>query len=80
MKLILKRVPHEIKAINIGSKDHLTRRSSKSKDCPFALFTEDGVMLPLQQSVVTESVAGKCPTVTVTFCLDGEDVKVVGDE
>ncbi|OIN44524.1 hypothetical protein [Pseudomonas costantinii] len=80
MKLIIKRVPHAIAAITLGATGHLTQRPKESKERPFALFTEDGVILPMQQSVVTESLAGKCPTVTVTFYLNGEDIKVQGDD
>lgn len=80
MKLILKRVPHFIEPIHIGDSSHLKRGPEKCKERPFALYTAAGEILPRQQSVVTESLPGKCPTVTVTFFLDGDDVKVQGDD
>jgi len=80
MKLILKRVPHFIEPIHVGGSSHLKPRPEKCRNRPFALFTEEGLILPGQQSVVTESLPGKCPTVTVTFFLDGDDVKVQGDD
>jgi hypothetical protein len=80
MKLILKRVPVPVEVQCVGEARVRRYPSSDTKERPFALYTEDGVILPKQRSVTTESVYGECPTVTVTFSLDGEYVKVQGDD
>lgn len=80
MKLILKRMPTPVRVHVIGDAEMCRAISAQYKERPFAIYTEDGVILPRQQSVVTESLPGKCPTVTVTFYLDGEDVKLHGDD
>ncbi len=80
MKLILKRIPAPVKVQVIGDAEMCRSISAQCKERPFALYTAAGEILPRQQSVVTESLPGKCPTVTVTFFLDGDDVKVQGDD
>ena len=42
----------------------------------FMLFTEDGKQLPNQLCVDIDNQAG---TVTVTFLLDGDNIKIKGD-
>jgi len=54
--------------------------NSFSEIPPFALYTEAGEMLPRQICVETRNEPGTVPTVTVTFALDGKDIKVVGDD
>jgi hypothetical protein len=81
MKLILKRVPRD-NTVVIGAAGDWSGTPKERGDerRPLALFTEDGELLPRQTSVSTESLPGQYPTVTVTFFLDGKDIKVVGDD
>ena len=47
---------------------------------PFALHAEDGQMLPCQVSTIMESSGGGRPVkLTVTFTVDGDQIKVEGD-
>lgn len=82
MKLILKRLPRDDTfVIGIDGANRATRPSHVDDNRrSMALFTEGGELLPCQTSVVMESLPDKCPTITVTFYLDGKNVKVVGDD
>lgn len=82
MKLILKRLPRDDTAVFGLDGAERASRPGRIDDNrrPLALFTEDGELLPCQTLVITESMPDKCPTVTVTFYLDGRGVKLVGDE
>lgn len=63
MKLILKRVERDGEILG-----------------PFALHAEDGQMLPCQVSTSMESTGGGRPVkLTVTFTVDGDQIKVEGD-
>lgn len=58
---------------------------NKSKDgeqdgSPWGLHTEDGEMLPGQQTTSLESSANDFPVITVRFFADGKTVIVEGDE
>jgi hypothetical protein len=77
MKLLLKRVPEPEFQIAC---DGMMGRPHQKPVRPFALFTDAGEILPQQKSATINSVPGQCPTVTVTFFLNGEDVKMVGDD
>ncbi|UQS92508.1 hypothetical protein M5C90_15760 [Pseudomonas chlororaphis subsp. piscium] len=47
--------------------------------CPFALHAEDGQILPCQVSTNMDSEGARPPTLTVTFTVDGDQIKVQGD-
>ncbi|MGS0546541.1 hypothetical protein ACU8WE_28905 [Pseudomonas parakoreensis] len=50
-----------------------------AEPCPFALYTEEGEMLPCQVSTALDSKGARPPTLTVTFTVDGDRIKVQGD-
>lgn len=61
--------------IELATVLHLKRSSRGPR--PFILHTEDGRPLPNQMRVAIDN---ETSTVTVTFFLDGEKIKVKGDE
>jgi hypothetical protein len=77
MKLILKRIE---KPVDVNALSDLEPRHIPCAG-PFGLHTEDGELLPCQVSTSMDSRAGGHPvTLTVTFTVDGNQIKVQGDE
>jgi hypothetical protein len=80
MKLILKRM-ERARVISAGSiQDGVVFNDGHELPAPFALHTEDGQMLPCQVSTSMNSDGGAPVKLTVTFIVDGDKVKVQGDE
>jgi len=80
MKLILKRVePAAEGAVFIdGGLARPSRRRLVAR--PLALHTEDGQLLPGQTSLNMHSVQSGPTTLTVTFTVDGDKVRIQGDK
>lgn len=77
--MVLKRVPRLVHVHAIGDAEMIRSLADQENSRPFALYTEHGDLLPGQQRVCIESLPGSCPTVTVTFYLDGDSLKILGD-
>ncbi|NWB20096.1 hypothetical protein HX824_05760 [Pseudomonas sp. D4002] len=77
MKLILKRIEKTvpIQALCDAEPKHV----GIGELGPFALHTEDGQILPCQVSTSMASERSTCE-LTVVFKLDGDKIKVEGDE
>ena len=81
MKLILKRVTPMIDArgIDDAAPVHVVSYGSRVL-APYALHSEDGQMLPCQVSTIMSSEPNSPVRLTVTFTVDGDRVRVQGDE
>ena len=77
MKLILKRIEETATIQSLSEVE--PRRLAIGKPGPFALHTEDGQILPCQVSTNMASSHNGCE-LTVVFTLDGDKIKVEGDE
>ncbi|WP_110951359.1 hypothetical protein [Pseudomonas bohemica] len=80
MKLILKRVAREIEVTALGDESRKFVAGKASKHSPFALHTEAGEVLPCQVSTNMASEAGDLVRLTVVFTVDGESLRVEGDD
>lgn len=80
MKLVLKRIEGTIEATSLS--DSEPRHYKTGLPGPFALHTEDGALLPCQVSTSLESSGGRGHPVslTVTFTVDGDQIRVQGDQ
>lgn len=78
MRLVLKRIERAVEATSLS--DSEPQHYLTGMPGPFALHTEDGQLLPCQ--VRTDMSSEPCGpvTLTVTFRLDGDKIKVQGDE
>ena len=81
MKLILKRVELKVDArgIDDDAPVHVASYGARVL-APYALHTEDGQMLPCQVSTIMNSEPNSPVHLTVTFMVDGDRVRVQGDE
>jgi hypothetical protein len=78
MKLILKRIEKTVEVSALS--DSEPRHVAVGLPGTFALHTEDGEMLPCQVSTRMDSSGRGHPvTLTVTFTVDGDKLKVQGD-
>lgn len=79
MRLVLKRIERTVEGTSLS--DSEPRHCLSGMPGPFALHTEDGVVLPCQVSTSMDSSAGGYPvTLTVTFTVDGVQIRVQGDQ
>lgn len=78
MKLILKAVPREILVTTLGDESHRYVSGPAEPNAPFALFAEDGTILPGQVTTTLHSERGAPTQLTVVFNVDGDRVKVEG--
>lgn len=79
MKLVLRRIERTVEATSLS--DVEPRHYPSGMPGPFALHTEDGTMLPCQVSTnLGSSAVGHPVTLTVTFIVDGHQIRVQGDQ
>lgn len=79
MKLVLMRIEQTVEATSLS--DTEPRLYPTGQPGPFALHTEDGALLPCQVSTSLDSSGGGHPVrLTVTFTVDGDRIRVQGDQ
>ena len=79
MKLILKRLNRDIEVTGLDSECRQYVPGGRDREAPFALHTEDGLVLPRQLSTTLHSEPGQPVRLTVVFMVDGSDLAVEGD-
>lgn len=79
MKLILKRVPHQVETTSLHDEARRFQLTKTNAASPFALHTEDGQVLPCQASTTLHSAPGDVVRLTVVFTVDGDSLAVEGD-
>lgn len=80
MKLILKRVETVVEVQALEDAEPRLYPTGDAKAGPFALHSEDGMILPCQISTSMSSTGRHEPvTLTVTFRVDGKNLLVKGD-
>lgn len=80
MKLILKRMVPMIDVRGLDDADPVYLPDRLAEPGPFALHTEDGQMLPCQVSTSMNSEGRGPVRLTVTFTVDGDKIKIIGDK
>lgn len=79
MKLVLRRIERTVEATSVS--DTGQRHYPTGQPGPFALHTDDGTLLPCQVSTSLDSSGCGHPVrLTVTFTVDGDRIRVQGDQ
>jgi len=80
MNLILKRLNREVEVTRLDDERRRYVPGGRDQQSPFALHTENGTVLPNQLSTTLHSEPGQPARLTVVFTVDGDRLKVEGNE
>ncbi|SEJ49832.1 hypothetical protein SAMN03159495_3451 [Pseudomonas sp. NFR16] len=80
MKLILKRVAEQVEVTGLSDGSRKYVPGKMHQHSPFALHTDSGEILPCQVSTNMASNAGDVVRLTVVFTVDGDSLRVEGDD